>query len=102
MLHLDVVRIVRGCDSESVLRAVCDATHPQWLRWVFNLAVDPTRRNRSLRFWKDELSGTVEKSITPALAIEKILGQRREFPRGEIEIQWCLHSSTLARPGPGW
>jgi hypothetical protein len=107
LVTLEFVRNVRGCDAETVLNCVADATHPKCLRWVFNLAVDASdERRRELRFWKDEvLASNVD--LAPGIklspfapvdqVINRILGERRNFPRGEIEVQWTIHSSTIAR-----
>jgi hypothetical protein len=98
LVTLEAVRIARGCDAESVLNCVGDATHPKFLRWVFNVGVKPNGDIRELRFWKDELLGAVgvrwaaEKEI-----ISKILGTRWGFPRGEIEVQWTVNAMTISR-----
>lgn len=100
LVGLDFVRNQRGCDAESVLNCVGNATHPRFLRWVFNLAVNAEdARRRELRFWKDEilLEGRCDKWCEPAQAVEKILGSRRTFPRGEIEVAWTLHAATISR-----
>lgn len=101
MVPLEAVRLARGCDAEAVLKSVGDATHPKWLRWVFNLAAQPDSR-RDLRFWIEELRedgqrGSVDKWTNPKTVIAKILGSRRGFPRGEIERQWTFSSNTIAR-----
>jgi hypothetical protein len=98
LVTLETVRIARGCDSESVRNCVGDATHPKFLRWVFNIGVKPNGDIRELRFWKEELLGAVgvrwaaEKEIIP-----RILGTRRTFPRGEIELQWTMNHMTISR-----
>jgi hypothetical protein len=97
LVDLGAVRISRGCDADSVLNCIGDATHPKFLRWVFNVAVNPAGKTRELRFWKDELTGEVNKWVEPKSVIEKILGSRRSFPRGEIEVQWTVNSVTISR-----
>jgi hypothetical protein len=54
-------------------------------------------RNRELRFWKDEIFGDVDKWAEPEIVIGKILGERRSFPRTEIEIQWTITAQTVSR-----
>lgn len=93
---LGIVRSVRGCDAETVLNSVGDATHPHFLRWVFNVAVKPGGRH-DLRFWKNEIWGSAGKWAEPGNVIAQILGGRQSFPRGEIEVQWVLTSTTLSR-----
>ncbi len=95
LITLEAVRIARGCDAESVLNCVGDATHPKFLRWVFDLAIGKEIRN--LRFWKDELTGDVEKWCEPSVTVSKILGDRQAFPRGEIEILFTTHSAPITR-----
>ncbi|MGA2788669.1 MAG: hypothetical protein ABSF60_14205 [Verrucomicrobiota bacterium] len=98
LVTLEAVRIARGCDAESVLNCVGDATHPKFLRWVFNVGVKPDGDIRELRFWKDELLGAVGVRWSPEKEIiSKILGNRRTFPRGEIEVQWTINSTTITR-----
>ena len=108
LITLEAVRIARGCDAESVLNCVGDATHPKFLRWVFNVALLADGQIRELRFWKDEVIGQLNdgahgvtrptsKWAEPAVVIGKILGERRTFPRGEIEIAWCVNATTIGR-----
>lgn len=97
LLNLDTVRVARGCDSESVLKCVGDATHPKFLRWVFNVAINASGTKRELRFWKNEICGQVDKWAAPKIVISKILGTRRSYPRGEIEIQWTVNATTISR-----
>ena len=99
LVDLNTVRTLRGCDAQSVLASVADATHPQFLRWVFNLAVDEGDiRRRTLRFWRDEVVDTdMDKGTEPAQAIQRILGRRPRFRRIDIEIAWTLNASTIAR-----
>lgn len=97
LVTLEAVRMERGCDAESVLNCVGDATHPKFLRWVFNVAVKPAGDIRELRFWKDEVIGDVSKWAEPKNIIAKILGTRRTFPRGEIEVQWTVNAMTISR-----
>ena len=103
LVTLETVRITRGCDAESVLNCVGDATHPKFLRWAFNVAVDANGTIRELRFFKDEVLGLMEpgrdlldeKHVRPV--INKILGNRQSFPRGEIEVQWTINATTISR-----
>lgn len=97
LVNISTVRTVRGCDAEAVLNCVGDATHPHFLRWVFNLALKQDGKIRELRFLKDELLGPVDKWAAPRKIIEKILGDRRSFPRGEIEVQWTINATTISR-----
>lgn len=101
LVTLETVRIARGCDAESVLNCVGDATHPKFLRWVFNVGVKPDGDIRELRFWKDEVVGdevtSPSKWFSTSQAIAKILGARRTFPRGEIEVQWTINATTISR-----
>jgi hypothetical protein len=97
LVDIGVVRAARGCDAESVLKCVCDSTHPKFLRWVFNIAVKPAGKIRELRFWKDELTGEVNKWDEPKSVIAKILGTVGSFPRGEIEVQWTITAQTVSR-----
>jgi|ERR1039458_2092001 hypothetical protein len=96
-ITLGVVRVVRGCDAESVLKSVGDATHPKFLRWVFDISPVAGRKARELRFWKEEIWGNVDKWAAPGIIIPQILGPRQSFPRGEIEVQWIINSSTISR-----
>lgn len=95
LVNISMVRAVRGCDALTVLKSVGDATHPKFLRWVFDVAVKPAR-TRELRFWKDEISGDVDKWAEPEIIIGKILGERKSFPRTEIEIQWTMSAITIS------
>jgi hypothetical protein len=90
-----MVRAVRGCDARTVLKSVGDATHPNFIRWAFDVAVKPAR-TRELRFWKDEIFGNVDKWAEPKIVIGKILGHRKSFPRAEIEIQWTLSPISIS------
>ena len=60
------------------------------------MALNPAGRIRDLRFWKDELCSEVNKFADPQNVIEKILGGRRDFPRGEVEIQWTISAMTIS------
>jgi hypothetical protein len=97
LVTLEFVRNLRGCDAESVRNCVGDATHPNFLRWVFNLAVKPAGEIRELRFWKSEILGPTDKWAQPAAAIAQILGARETFPRGEIEVAWTINATTISR-----
>lgn len=105
LVTLEFVRNLRGCDAESVLNCVGDATHPKFLRWVFNVAVDEgDERRRELRFWKDEvIAGSAVLSAEPrpgkdtSTVVDKILGARQWFPRGEVEVQWTVNAATIMR-----
>jgi hypothetical protein len=94
---LEAVRIARGCDAESVLNCVGDAMHPKFLRWVFNVSVKPNGDIRELRFWKEEAFGAADAWMPHPDAISRILGTRRTFPRGEIEVQWTVNAMTISR-----
>ncbi len=96
LVNIGTVSTIRGCDAEAVLRSVADSTHPKFLRWVFNIAQKSSGRIRDLRFWKDELCGDVDKWAEPENIIEKILGDRQSFPRGEIEVQWTVSATTMS------
>jgi hypothetical protein len=96
LVTISTVRTVRGCNAEMVLKSVGDATHPNFIRWAFDVAVK-LARNRELRFWKDEIFGDVDKWAEPEIVIGKILGERRSFPRTEIEIQWTITAQTVSR-----
>ena len=97
LVGISTVRAVRGCTAETVLESVGNAVHSKFLRWVFDVAVKPAR-TRELRFWKDEIfcSGDVDKWAEPAIVIGKILGDRKSFPRTEIEIQWSISAITIS------
>jgi len=97
LVDLGTVRVARGCDAESVFDCVGDATHPKFLRWVFNVAVNPDGDIRELRFWEEEIFGTADKWCEPRTAIARILGNRRSFPRGEIEVAWNINATTISR-----
>jgi hypothetical protein len=97
LVNIGTVRAVRGCDAETVLKAVGDITHPHFLRWVFNVAVKSSGRIRDLRFWKDELCGTADKWAKPETVIDRILGDRGSFPRGEIEVEWTINATTISK-----
>ena len=97
LVDVGSVRIHRGCDAESVFGCVGDATHPKFLRWVFNLAVNPSGEKRELRFWKEEVYGNADAWMPAEDAIAKILGNRRTFPRGEIEVAWAVNATTISR-----
>jgi hypothetical protein len=94
LVDMGTVRAVRGVDAETVVKWVGNGTHPNFLRWVFNIG----RKSdgiRSLRFWREEIFGTVDKWGEPALTIERILGQRQTFWRGELEIQWTASAVLI-------
>jgi hypothetical protein len=96
LVGISVVRAVRGCDAHTVRKSVCDSTHPNFIRWVFDVAGKPAR-NRDLRFWKDEVFGQADAWMPAEDAIKRILGSRRTFPRGEIEVQWTINAMTISR-----
>jgi hypothetical protein len=96
LVSIGMVRTIRGCDADTVLKCVEDATHPNFLRWVFNVAVKPAGI-RNLRFWRDELAGNVDKWAEPKTVIEKILGDRHSFPRRELAASWSLSRVTISR-----
>ena len=54
-------------------------------------------RNRELRFWRDEIIGNVDKWAEPEIVIGKILGDRKSFPRTEIEIQWTMSAISISQ-----
>jgi hypothetical protein len=108
LVTLEFVRNLRGCDAESVLNCVGDTTHPKFLRWVFNVAlVSGDEFRRELRFWKDEVlangnaadgrSSFDLQQLEASTVIRRILGERRTFPRGEIEVQWTINATTIGR-----
>jgi len=105
LVTLEFVRNLRGCDAESVLNCVGDATHPKFLLWVFDVGVQALacreKGRRELRFWKEEVLGEMghklKLELQPAAVAARILGSRQEFPRGEIEIQWTINAMTIAR-----
>jgi hypothetical protein len=95
LVGINTVRAIRGCNAEMVLKSVGDATHPNFIRWAFDVAVKPAR-TRELRFWMDEICGAVDKWAEPEIVIGKILGDRKSFPRTEIEIQWTMSAITIS------
>lgn len=97
LVTLEFVRSLRGCDAESVRAAVGDATHPRWLRWVFDFSTLISGKKRELRFWKSDVMGEVDRWMEPAQAITRILGTRDRFARGEIEVAWTVHPTTISR-----
>jgi hypothetical protein len=97
LVTLEFVRNLRGCDAQSVRASVADATHPQCLRWAFDLAVRPDGLKRELRFWKEDALGCADRWLEPAVAIGRILGARERFARGEIEVAWTVHPTTIGR-----
>jgi hypothetical protein len=99
LITLETVRIMRGCDAETILDAVGIATHPRFLRWIFDVSAKQGGKIRELRFWKDELTdaASVSKWAEPKHMIPRILGNRRSFPRGEIEVQWTINAMTISR-----
>ena len=109
LVPVSLVRALRGCDADRVISCVGDPLHPQFLRWVFDVAAQPGRM-RELRFWKDEIlahhaagwrptagsrNTLCDKSCAPSVAIARILGDRPDFRRGEIEIQWTMSRVTV-------
>ncbi len=94
---LEVIRAVRGCDAETVLKSIGDATRPNLLRWVFDVSPSVGRKIRELRFWKAEIWSHADKWAAPEVIIPQILGTRQGFSRGEIEIQWVVNSTTISR-----
>jgi hypothetical protein len=44
----------------------------------------------------DEICGAVDKWAEPEIVIGKILGDRKSFPRTEIEIQWTMSAITIS------
>jgi len=97
LVTLEFVRNLRGCDAETVRAAVGDATHPKFLRWVFDLAVRPDGLKRELRFWKQDILGAADGWMEPAAAIALILGSKERFARGEMEVAWTVHPTTISR-----
>jgi hypothetical protein len=95
LVGISTVRVIRGCNAETVLKSVGDAMHPNFIRWAFDISVKPAR-TRELRFWMDEICGDVDKWAEPEIAIGKILGERKSFPRTEIEIQWITSAITIS------
>jgi len=96
LVGISVVRAVRGCDARTVRKSVGDATHRNFIRWAFDVAGKPAR-NRELRFWRDEIIGNVDKWAEPEIVIGKILGDRKSFPRTEIEIQWTMSAISISQ-----
>jgi hypothetical protein len=101
LITLESVRIARGCDAESVLDCVGVATHPRFLRWVFDLSARANSKIRELRFWKDEVICPDDKQVykfaDPRVMIANIVPARELFPRGEIEVQWTINATTISR-----
>ena len=95
LVGISTVRAIRGCNAEMVLKSIGDATHPNFIRWAFDVAVKPAR-TRELRFWLEEICGAVDKWAEPEIVIGKILGDRKSFPRTEIEIQWTMSAITIS------
>ena len=92
---LATVRSRFGCAAETVLRRVDDATRPDHLRWVFNLSAAEGHR-RELRFWVREIVAPESCGrLTLAQVVDLILGRRQNFRRGELEIEWVCHPSTI-------
>jgi hypothetical protein len=99
LLDLDTVRAIRGCTTEGVLASVGDATHPVFLRWVFNMSAHTDGKIRLLRFWIAEVVGTMDpadKWASPAEVIGEILGARQRWARGELERAFLLSAQTIS------
>lgn len=98
-VDLDTVRIVKNSlDAESIIAMVDNFTHPDHLRFVFNISPQPDPRRRELRFWATEVIApefTAKFSIDEAIA--SILGGRETFSRTDIEMQWVCHAATVKR-----
>jgi len=109
LVPVSLVRALRGCDADRAISGVGDPRHPQFLRWVFDVAARPGR-TRELRFWKEEIlahhaagwrppvgsrNTPSDKSCPPSVAIARILGNRPDFRRGEIEVQWTMSRVTV-------
>lgn len=98
LVGMEFMRSLRGCDADTVLACVGVATHPQYLRWVFNVAVDARdARRRELRFWKDEVMGLAVNRLPVADGLRRILGERAAWKRGDLEIAWTINAMTISR-----
>jgi hypothetical protein len=90
------VRWIFGCDDDGIRRRVDDATRPDCLRWVFNISAG-TGRQRELRFCPHELAEPqASAGLTLDQVLDLILGQRNQFPRGELAIAWVSSHSTIS------
>jgi hypothetical protein len=89
LVTLDVVRAVFGVDAEEVMKMVESGE----LQWVFDLSARGAAY-RELRFWTRELVAPERCLMTPARAVQLILGEDRGRWRG-TEIQQLL---LVSRP----
>jgi len=96
LVTLDSARSHFGCNAETVLHRVDDATRPDHLRWVFNLSAAEGHR-RELRFWVREIVAPETCArLTLGQVVDLILGRRQNFRRGELEIEWVCNHMTIS------
>jgi len=87
LVPLDVVRAVYGVEAEAVMAKVDSGE----LQWVFDVSVRG-RHVRVPRFWARELMAPEQCRMTPAQAVQLILGPNRQNWRS-TEIQQLLLTS---------
>ncbi len=93
LVSTDVVRAVLGVDAAAVASLVESGE----LAWVFDLSARQGKL-RELRYWARELFAPEQCQITPARAIQLILGKRRQRWRGtEIEQLLLASRATILR-----
>ncbi len=93
LVSTDVVRAVLGVDAAAVASLVESGE----LAWVFDLSARQGKM-RELRYWARELFAPEQCQITPARAIQLILGKRRQRWRGtEIEQLLLASRPTILR-----
>lgn len=93
LVDLNTVASSLGFDNESVTAMVDNATHPEHLRWVFNVGLGEARE---LRFWTAEIvARDMVKHFSIEDVIAQILGSRELFRRSEIEVHWRISAQHI-------
>ena len=95
LVPMAVVRALFGSDDDEIRRRVNDATREDHLRWVFNLSAG-TGVQADWHFWARELLAPEMCAwLSLSAVIGLILGRRRQFRRGELQIEWVCHPTTI-------
>src|SRR5579859_1754612 len=96
LVDIQAVRSLFGCAAENILHRVDDATREDHIRWVFNLSAGEGHR-RELRFWVREIIAPETcAGLTLGAVVDMILGEREQFLRGKLEIEWVCHHQTIS------
>jgi hypothetical protein len=89
LVTVDVARVVRGVDAESIFAQIEDGTIP----WAWDIGL--ARGRRELRIWGRCLGGPTPKA-DEAGVIDDVIGTHRETLRGsEIERLLCCSAAHV-------